>query len=291
MIPEQHDGQKSDGTKHQSGSDHNHVHKEVHQARATDASPPLLPGQADNSVLEHLGILPHLQISDPAESKHGSSSHQRPQGSHGDGGGDSNSSSRSSDHHGPGVDQNSQANQNDLRDPALSPEEAKQKAEQAHHKESTNNHISGVDNSQKIFNYFTHNGFTAKAAAGIVGNFQQESSCQPNTHQLGGGPGYGLAQWEASNSVDGGGRLNNLEAFAARNRMPVSGLKTQLEFASHEMQTSYPGLKQEMNNASSAAQAASIFCAQYEGAGIPDMTARENNAQAALISHGVNSVG
>jgi len=168
---------------------------------------------------------------------------------------------------------------------------AQQAADKNDSHKNDNSALSGADDSQKIYNYFLHNGFKPTAAAGIVGNFQQESSCQPNTHQEGGGPGYGLAQWEASNNIDGGGRLNNLEAFAAKNRMPISSLKTQLEFTLHEMKTSFPSLQSEMNNAPSAAQAATIFCDQYEGAGIPDMTTRQANAQAALNSQGVNAVG
>src|SRR5690606_17919333 len=44
--------------------------------------------------------------------------------------------------------------------------------------------------------FFESKGWTRAQAAGIVGNLQAESGVDPNRRQNGGGPGYGLAQWE-----------------------------------------------------------------------------------------------
>lgn len=50
--------------------------------------------------------------------------------------------------------------------------------------------------TQQIWAYLTTQlGMTEAAAAGVMGNMQQESGCTPNMHQVG-GPAYGLCQWE-----------------------------------------------------------------------------------------------
>ena len=87
--------------------------------------------------------------------------------------------------------------------------------------------LSGNDNAQKAFNFFTKKGLSPAAAAGIIGNFMQESGCDPSKHQDG-GPARGIAQWE-------GGRLDALYAFAEANGKPWDDLETQLEFLWSEL--------------------------------------------------------
>ena len=48
--------------------------------------------------------------------------------------------------------------------------------------------------------FFESQGWTRAQAAGI-GNLQAESGVDPNRAQDGGGPGYGLAQWEGPRQV------------------------------------------------------------------------------------------
>lgn len=91
-----------------------------------------------------------------------------------------------------------------------------------------------------IMHYLMANGFTRTAAAGVVGNLQQESSLNPNA------PGGGLAQWQAP-------------------RGPTSwSLAAQLQYLVHDMHTNYSGLLGQMNAAGSPAAAAVMFQNTYE---------------------------
>ena len=59
---------------------------------------------------------------------------------------------------------------------------------------------SEYQNAQYIYDYFVGRGFTPEATCGMIGNFQAESSVQPDIWQYGmpqWGPetGYGIAQW------------------------------------------------------------------------------------------------
>src|SRR5690606_28579908 len=80
--------------------------------------------------------------------------------------------------------------------------------------------LRGNDAAEQAFNYFIDKGLTPEQAAGIVGNLQSESGVQPGRNQDGGGPAFGIAQWE-------GGRRTNLERFAAARGKPVDDLATQ----------------------------------------------------------------
>lgn len=83
--------------------------------------------------------------------------------------------------------------------------------------------------------FFMDRGFTDYQAAGIIGNFQVESgspTLPPEQHQIGGGPGRGLAQWEA------GARFEDLKQFAHKNGTPWHDFHTQLNFVMHEFATS-----------------------------------------------------
>ena len=57
-------------------------------------------------------------------------------------------------------------------------------------------------NAHASFQYFVGKGLTRIQSAAIVGNLIQESSVDPTIHELGGGPGRGIAQWSS------GGRWN-----------------------------------------------------------------------------------
>lgn len=71
--------------------------------------------------------------------------------------------------------------------------------------EGSSTAIKGVDNIEKIWNFYTSKGLTPVATAGIMGNFSQESEFDPAIKQnetsktlpvTGDGvTGYGLAQW------------------------------------------------------------------------------------------------
>ena len=120
--------------------------------------------------------------------------------------------------------------------------------------------------------FFESKGWTRAQAAGIVGNLQAESGVNPNRGQDGGGPGYGLAQWE-------GPRQRDFKAWSGHD-IHQSTFHEQLEFIQHELTTTERGAGNALKGATTASQAAQIVCNKYERPGIPHMDARIANANA-----------
>lgn len=94
--------------------------------------------------------------------------------------------------------------------------------------------MTGDTNQQKIWSYFVGKGFTKESTAGIIGNFQQESGCDPEARQSP-GPGRGLAQWGEGQD---GGRFDQLKAWASPNGSDPYDMQTQLDWTWHEMNMS-----------------------------------------------------
>ncbi len=119
-------------------------------------------------------------------------------------------------------------------------------------------HVSSSAGS--IRDYLVSQGLTKTAAAGVVGNLQQESSLNPNA------PGGGLAQWQPP-------------------RGPTDwSLSGQLKYLVHELKSSYPGLLAQMNTAASPGAAATLFCNQYERPGMPMLQNRIAYANSAYAA-------
>ena len=106
--------------------------------------------------------------------------------------------------------------------------------------------LVGSDNAEQAFNFFVQKGLSPEQAAGILGNLAYESGSDkidPNSHQGGGGPGRGIAQW----TVDE--RWVTLQKYAADklDGADIWALKTQLLFLWHEFETTenaaYKGIK------------------------------------------------
>lgn len=118
-------------------------------------------------------------------------------------------------------------------------------------------------------------GFTASAAAGVVGNLVQESGLR--TDAIGdNGTSGGLAQWHNE-------RLDALKRFAAARGKEWTDLDTQIEFLTEEMRTSYADTYAKMQNAELPEIAGQIMTDEYE---IPDPASanysqRRANARAA----------
>lgn len=118
-------------------------------------------------------------------------------------------------------------------------------------------------------------GFTASAAAGVVGNLVQESGLR--TDAIGdNGTSGGLAQWHNE-------RLDALKRFAAARGKEWTDLETQIEFLAEEMRTSYADTYAKMQNAELPEIAGQIMTDEYE---IPDPASanysqRRANARAA----------
>ena len=118
-------------------------------------------------------------------------------------------------------------------------------------------------------------GFTASAAAGVVGNLVQESGLR--TDAIGdNGTSGGLAQWHNE-------RLDALKRFAAARGKKWTDLDTQIEFLAEEMRTSYADTYAKMQSAELPEIASQIMTDEYE---IPDPASanyaqRQANARAA----------
>lgn len=86
------------------------------------------------------------------------------------------------------------------------------------------------DNALYAMSYLMDNyGLSAEQAAGVVGNFQQESYRDLQTSVRGdGGQAVGIGQWWPD-------RAANLQSFAAAQGRDWSDIDTQLDFAMHEM--------------------------------------------------------
>uniref|UniRef100_UPI0022E3D1E5 phage tail tip lysozyme n=1 Tax=Enterococcus faecalis TaxID=1351 RepID=UPI0022E3D1E5 len=50
-------------------------------------------------------------------------------------------------------------------------------------------------NAWAVWQFLKSKGYSEQAAAGILGNMDQESGIMPDIDEGGGGPGYGLVQW------------------------------------------------------------------------------------------------
>ena len=115
--------------------------------------------------------------------------------------------------------------------------------------------------AHQIYTFFKGKGLSDVAIAGILGNWQQESSLNPG---LTGSSGLGLAQWIGS-------RRTGAYALAAKEHVPPTSLALQLQWAWSEMTGSHGSVLPALRGARTPADAASVFETIFEGAGIPAM--------------------
>ncbi len=135
-------------------------------------------------------------------------------------------------------------------------------------------------NEEEAFAYFVKKGLTPEQAAGIVGNLMQESGVDPGSHQTGGGPGRGIAQWSV------GERWSGVEELAQKQGESPYDLGVQLDYMWQELNGSESAALASLKQASSASEAAVAFEEGYERAGIPNNGARIANAQGVLEKFG-----
>jgi len=104
--------------------------------------------------------------------------------------------------------------------------------------------------------YFQSHGWTRNQAIGIVANLDAESNMEAGIRQHGGGPGYGLGQWE-------GPRQAGFAAWAGHS-IQGSTFAEQLGYVQHELTTSEAGAGRALHGATGAGEAASIVTRLYE---------------------------
>jgi hypothetical protein len=104
--------------------------------------------------------------------------------------------------------------------------------------------------------YFESQGWTRAQAAGIVANLEAESNLDPNVQQHGGGPGYGIAQWEGPRQAD----------FASWSGHDIHGssFAEQLQFVQYELTHSESAAGNALQGAQNPSDAAVIVTQLYE---------------------------
>lgn len=119
---------------------------------------------------------------------------------------------------------------------------------------AANVELSG-ETTQAIHDFLVGCGYSEAGIAGIMGNLQAESGLNPTATN---GRTIGIAQWL-------GGRIDNLMNFCANDGYDPYSLEGQLNFLYYEMSTGYPRVHAAMMSATDPEEAASFFCAYYEG--------------------------
>jgi spore coat assembly protein SafA len=112
--------------------------------------------------------------------------------------------------------------------------------------------------SQRIdqaMQYFEGQGWTKAQAAGIVANLDAESGLQ-SIPQNGGGPGYGIAQWE-------GPRQAEFQRWSGHD-IHGSSFAEQLRFVQHELTTTEAGAGNALKQTNDAREAGQIVTRLYE---------------------------
>ena len=126
---------------------------------------------------------------------------------------------------------------------------------------SSDQYINSDKNKEYAMNFFINKGLSQSVAAGIVGNLIQESNLNPGATGDR-GTSYGIAQWR--DPQKGKGRWTNLKKFAEKNGTSYKDLNTQLEFLWHELNTSYKGTLNKLNQSSGYKQATTVFMTNFE---------------------------
>jgi hypothetical protein len=135
-------------------------------------------------------------------------------------------------------------------------------------------------NRLEAMKFFIESGFTPEQAAGIIGNLMVESGMDPDIHEIGGGAGFGLAQWTAKS------RKKALAEYAHVMDTTVGNFHMQLLFIRHEYES--PGFEsalRALKRAKTASDSAVAVCKFYEIPGIPHLVRRIEWANKALAEY------
>lgn len=153
--------------------------------------------------------------------------------------------------------------------------------------------VNNGDTPKAVWDYLKTNGFSDAAAAGILGNMQQESGVDPTKIQSNGaGPAAGIVQWENYNTKSA--RWKSMSDYAASKGKDWTDLQSQLEFMLKELNglDSYFKLTRDIEgrstgsttfdqfkSSSDVVDATYQFEKAFERAGKPNMANRVSAAQ------------
>jgi spore coat assembly protein SafA len=136
------------------------------------------------------------------------------------------------------------------------------------------------ERAQAAMRYFESQGWSKEQAAGIVSNLIYESGGQLNHRQaqFGGGPGFGLAQWEGPRQAD----------FARVMGVDIreSTFEQQLAFIQWELTNTESAAGNALRGAGTAAEAANIFLRRFERPRDPDASQAERTRLANRLFSG-----
>ena len=131
--------------------------------------------------------------------------------------------------------------------------------------------LDGNDNPERIFLYLIGKGLSAEQAAGVMGNFQQESTFDPASIQgdpptFAGpdyipvhGVGFGLAQWTWTD------RQAPLQQMARDTNRKIINLSLQLDYVWHELSGTWINALNNLKAETTPERAAYVFHRDYEG--------------------------
>jgi hypothetical protein len=144
-------------------------------------------------------------------------------------------------------------------------------------------------NAQTVYNALRAKGYSSAAAAGAVGNLQQESGVNPGSKQSG-GAGRGIAQW--GTGAGSGGRWEVENQYAASHKQDPWALNTQIGFLEQELSQRGFGPGSAFAKTTSVSGATSTFEYGIEQAGdiqMANRTSYASNAYAAFSGNPVNA--
>lgn len=140
--------------------------------------------------------------------------------------------------------------------------------------------------ASQVWGYLKSKGFTDQAAAGVMGNIQQESGMDPTKIQGNGkGPAAGLFQWENYNTKSG--RWKSMYNFAKKRGKNWTDLQSQLDYMYHECTNGYEagvfrrkyGGFSKLKSCTDINKACLMFEKAFERAGKPMMSTRYKYAK------------
>ena len=163
-----------------------------------------------------------------------------------------------------------------------------------------------MSNHQHIFNRLRQAGLTEAAALGFLGNWEQESGCEPYRIQNDFDPfrisskdytarvearaisrqqfgtdqkGYGLAQWTYVNEARTAGRKFDLFDFWQQTGGHLDDIDMQIDFALYELHHGYSGVLADLANCTDLMSATDTICRRYEQPAQNNVQTRFNYAQ------------
>jgi len=159
---------------------------------------------------------------------------------------------------------------------------------------------------QHIYDRLRRAGMTDAVALGFLGNWQQESGCEPNRIQNDFDPfrtasrdytarvesgaisrqqfgsdqkGFGLAQWTYVNEARTAGRKFDLFDFWQQTGGKLDDIDMQIDFVLYELMNGYRNVRAQLDGCTDLWTATDIICRQYEQPADPNVDTRLRYAE------------